>query len=197
MTDAAAKRLYLARHGETEWNVARRGQGRLDSPLTERGVRQAERLGEFAASKRIELVLSSPLGRAARTAGIAAAAAGAEIVLLEELAEIDHGRMSGLSSAEIALRMPGALLARSRDRFHWRYPDGESYASALPRARRAIETASASESGRVLLVSHEMIGRLLRMTLLGLAPDEALALSQPNDVVVEVSAGRATEHALG
>lgn len=63
-------RLYLTRHGETEWNVIHRMQGSKDSPLTELGVRQAESLKAVLDTVPIDAVYASPSPRAMRTAEI-------------------------------------------------------------------------------------------------------------------------------
>ncbi len=70
--------------------------------------------------------------------------------------------------------------------YHWVFPGGESYASALPRAQRALAAARAADGSHVLVVSHEMIGRLLRMEALRLGVAEAMALDQPHSLVVEL-----------
>ncbi len=67
--------LYLVRHGETTWNLNGRRQGYLDSPLTARGVRQAEVVGqrllrEFSKGETV-YIISSPLGRAMALSRIA------------------------------------------------------------------------------------------------------------------------------
>lgn len=60
--------VHLVRHGETEWNRDGRCQGASDIPLTEKGMQQAEALGQVFASKRLSRILSSPLRRAQETA---------------------------------------------------------------------------------------------------------------------------------
>ena len=67
------RRLYLARHGETDWNVQRRIQGNTDRPLNDKGLRQAEALSLFLASAPFDLIASSTLSRAKETAGAVAA----------------------------------------------------------------------------------------------------------------------------
>lgn len=62
--------LYLARHGETLWNKTQRLQGQLDSKLTELGKMQSLKIADTLATKNINLIISSPLGRAVETAGI-------------------------------------------------------------------------------------------------------------------------------
>ncbi|PWK46357.1 histidine phosphatase family protein, partial [Pleionea mediterranea] len=62
--------FYLARHGETEWNRIKRLQGRLDSPLTEQGIQQANDLAASMTNYSVDAVITSPLLRARRTAEI-------------------------------------------------------------------------------------------------------------------------------
>ena len=61
-------KIILARHGETEWNVAEIFRGRIDVELNETGLKQAELLAEYLRDIKIEAVYSSPLKRALRTA---------------------------------------------------------------------------------------------------------------------------------
>lgn len=178
--------VYLARHGQTEWNVEGRRQGRLDSPLTPHGLLQAQRNAAVVRREQIDAVFTSPLGRARRTAEILAEAL--ELRVLDDLAEVAHGGWSGLTSAEIDTGWPGQRAARTKDKYLFRFPGGESYADAELRAVRALESIAATGSRRPLLVSHEMIGRLLVKQLAGLGVEEALLRDQPSDVIYRVTA---------
>lgn len=184
--------VYLARHGETEWNRARRRQGQLDSPLTTAGVAQAAENASLLDGRGIDVVFASPLGRATRTASIIAGVLDRPVVVVSDLAEIDHGRFAGLTNDEIRSSCPGALEARANDRYEWRFPDGESYADADRRAGRALELIASRHPQRPLLVSHEMIGRMLLKQLAGLAPSAALATDQPHNVIYEIGPERAS-----
>ena len=62
-------KIYLVRHGETVWNVENRIQGRLDSPVTEVGIRQISALCRDLADKSITSIIASPLGRSVTAAG--------------------------------------------------------------------------------------------------------------------------------
>ncbi|TCC58822.1 histidine phosphatase family protein [Kribbella pittospori] len=177
--------VYLARHGQTEWNVEGRRQGRLDSPLTPHGLLQAQRNAALVRREQIDAVFTSPLGRARRTAEILAEAV--ELQVLDDLAEVAHGEWSGLTSAEIDSGWPGQRTAREKDKYSFRFPGGESYADAELRAVRALESIAATGSRRPLLVSHEMIGRLLVKQLAGLGIEEALRRDQPSDVVYRIT----------
>jgi probable phosphoglycerate mutase len=181
--------VLLARHGETEWNVVDRRQGRLDSPLTDRGRGHAESVATIADGRggnRPDGLFVSPLGRARATAEVSAERLDLPLRVIDDLAEIDHGEMSGLTSPEIERRWPGALAERSANKYNWRFPGGESYADAAARAETALNTIAATGSIRPLIVCHEMISRLLVQCLLGLAPADGLSRSLPQGTVVSV-----------
>ena len=178
--------VFLARHGETEWNRQRRRQGQLDSPLTSGGLAQARRLGIVVADLPVDGVFSSPLGRAATTAGLVATELGIAVTIVEDLAEIHHGEMAGLTTSEIDRRFPGEMRRRAYSKYEWRFPDGESYADADLRARAALSHIASHGARRPLVVSHEMIGRMLLRNLLQLDTADALTWNHPHDVIYRV-----------
>jgi broad specificity phosphatase PhoE len=182
--------IYLARHGQTEWNVTGRRQGRLDSPLTALGLQQAAQNAELLSDEGIDAVFASPLGRAGRTASIIGSTLGLAVTVLDELAEIDHGLWSGLTSVEIDAGWPGQRGLRERNKYGFRFPSGESYSDGDVRAARALAEVARTGVRRPLLVSHEMIGRML---LRQLGVPDALATRQPSDVVYRVQTGGTVE----
>lgn len=183
------ERVFLVRHGQTRWNLEHRLQGQLDSPLTDEGVRQAKSVGERLIDREITTVCASPLGRALRTAEIIADRIGAALVEVPELAEVDHGVMAGLTWDEIDSRFPNAREERAANRYGWAFPGGESYAQARARARCALSSCGWASVGVPVLVTHEMIGRMLRADLRGLDAATALSLRHPQDVVFEIDRG--------
>jgi broad specificity phosphatase PhoE len=176
-------RLYLARHGQTLWNLQRRRQGRLDSQLTPSGIRQAQNLAILAAGEGIDAIFASPLGRAATTALIVAEGLGQSVIALDELAEIDQGEFAGLTTEQIRATHPGALEARAKNQYRWRFPGGESYADGDVRAGLALACIDRTQAERALIISHEMISRMLLRRLLDLTPEDALTYELPHDVV--------------
>ena len=191
--------VFLARHGETEWNRAGRRQGRLDSPLTEDGRAQVGRLARRVAALPVDAVFSSPLGRAAATAAVYAAVLGLPVSFVDDLQEVDGGRWAGLTDEEVDGAYPGARQDRALDRYHWRYPGGESYADADRRASAALALISDAGPRRPLIVSHAMIGRMLLRNLLRMEVDQALQLDLRHGLIyrVEVPAGRLVEIRTG
>jgi broad specificity phosphatase PhoE len=180
------ERVYLVRHGETEWNREGRRQGQLDSPLTPEGEKHAVAMGRFVASLPVDAVLCSPLGRAHRTALIIADRIGHAVQVLPDLAEIHHGAFAGMTSQEIDSRYPGVLQQRESDKYNWPFPGGESYRHGAARAHSALEQALTHGFVYPLLVTHEMIGRLLLAALLELEPHAALARDLPHGYLYEV-----------
>ncbi|MFC0674037.1 histidine phosphatase family protein [Brachybacterium hainanense] len=178
--------LYLARHGQTAWNVQRRWQGQLDSPLTEQGRQAAMALARFVVEHSMDAVFSSPLTRAQSTATLAAEAVGVELRVLPDLAEVHHGDMAGLTAEEADCRFPGVRASREDDKYRWRFPGGESYADADERAARAVLEVQRSGARRPVIVSHEMIGRMLLRQVAELEPRETLRRTQPHHIVYRV-----------
>lgn len=192
------RRFLVVRHGETEWNRMGRRQGRLDSPLTENGWRHAETAAGLCAALGADSVFSSPLGRGRVTADVVGSRLSLPVVVVSDLAEIDHGAFAGLTNEEIVARHPGELARRAESKYTWSFPGGESYANADVRAGAALDAVVATGATSPVLVTHEMIGRMLLRTLLRLDPQDAFERSLPHGSVTEVwpSDARATTHTV-
>ncbi|MBP8532409.1 histidine phosphatase family protein [Streptomyces sp. MK37H] len=161
--------FVLVRHGETVWHAENRYAGRTDVPLTEHGHKQAAELGAWAAGRRLDAVLSSPLSRARLTAGPAAAALGLTPRVDERLYEVDFGRGEGLTRAEMRERFPAELGAFLADPVAHHLPGGEDPAAAAGRAIACLtDIAHEVPEGRVLVVAHSTLVRLVLCQLLGI-----------------------------
>jgi len=184
--------ILLVRHGETEWNLQRRNQGRFDSPLTERGVAQAEAIGRLvgtlpnAAAARI---VASPLGRARRTAEIIRThiQPAPDLHLDERLRELSLGSWDGLTYEEIAVRSPGIFDGESAPEWCFRSPDGESYEGFA--ARIGDWLREAADVPFVMAVTHGVVSRVLRGVYAGLPREIALTLSVSQDKIFRLSDG--------
>jgi broad specificity phosphatase PhoE len=153
--------LYLARHGETAWSLNGQHTGLTDLPLTERGERNARRLGERLAGLTFAKVFTSPLQRAARTCELAGFGAQAEVD--RDLVEWDYGKYEGLRTAEIQAKRPEWQLFRDG------CPGGESPEQVGARADRVVSRVSAIK-GDVLIFSSGHFLRMLAARWLGLEP---------------------------
>lgn len=152
----ALPRVYLVRHGETEWAKAGRHTGRTDVPLTAVGESAAVRLGERFRGTAVARVLSSPLARARRTAELAGFAPEFD----PDLMEWDYGDYEGLIGAEVRARRPGWLL------FDDGAPGGESITQVAARADRVVGRLRAL-TGTVLVFSHGHFLRVLAARWIG------------------------------
>jgi broad specificity phosphatase PhoE len=180
--------FYLTLHGETEWNRGRRFQGQLDSPLTGHGVEQALLMGvtlrELLGDAIGYTVISSPLGRARRTAEIICDALGIESRQIEtdtRLAEINLGSWAGMTRDEVVARWPSALDNAGRYDWYFRSPDGETLDHLTARVRQWL--ADIGRRDRIIAVSHGVTSRLLRGLYGRIEMSEALTLEVSRDVV--------------
>jgi phosphoserine phosphatase len=145
--------VYLARHGESDWNVERRWQGHTDRPLTDRGREQAERLAERLGDVELDAIYASDLRRAWETAEAVARPRGLEVVRVPELREVHVGSWSGLTRDECAQRFPDAFARWQAGGSGWE--DGESYEAMGERTVAAIlRLAAEHPDGAILVVSH-------------------------------------------
>lgn len=150
--------LILLRHGESESNAAGLLVGRHDSPLTARGVVQAEAAARQLLRERHDLseaeVVSSPLRRARDTAAVTARGLGlseAAVRVDERLVELDYGTFDGLSPSAVDEEHWAAW----RQDPHYRPPGGEALAELQARVVEwCEEVAEKAERGLVLAVSH-------------------------------------------
>jgi uncharacterized phosphatase len=94
-------KIYLIRHGETDWNLQGRFQGREDIPLNETGIKQAQRCGEAFRGETFQAIITSPLIRAKKTAQIIAECVDIESVIIEkDIIERDFSKVSGMTPKE-------------------------------------------------------------------------------------------------
>ena len=167
-------KLYFVRHGETEWNVKKKIQGKTDIPLNENGIRQAKELANELAQESLEVkhVYHSPQSRAAETARIAAEALHAECIPMEELVEMNLGEWEGSNWRVIEKENSIAYQEWKKDRRYVRTPGGESYNDVVERTLKGMQQIIKKESKDVLIVSHSAVIMALRCYVAGLPFEE-------------------------
>jgi len=187
--------IYLALHGETEWNQVRRFQGRLDSPVTSIGIDQSMRMGEtlrqLINGQIGWIVMSSPLQRARTTAQIICNSLSIDPEFIEvdtRLAEIDIGSWSGLTREEIDTRWPCILDAYSRYDWYFRSPDGESLDDLSERMENWLEDMT--EHHQLIVVCHGIASRILRGLYARLPKTTALALEVSRNTIWRLALGQ-------
>jgi len=157
-------KIYLARHGETEWTITGQHTGLTDIPLTERGERNARSLAGRLQGLTFAQVLTSPLRRARRTCELAGFGAAARAD--PDLVEWNYGAYEGRLTADIDKERPGWNLFRDG------CPGGETAAEVGHRVDRVIGRLRAV-NGDVLVFGHSHCLRVLAARWLGLPPEAA------------------------
>ena len=158
---AEQHRVWLVRHGETEWSKSGQHTGRTDIPLTPEGMRQGQALGRHLAARQFALVLTSPLARARETCRLAGFAQSAEVS--DDLLEWNYGIYEGRTTAAVRAEQPGWSIWTTT------IPQGETMEQVGERVRRVIARAAAAP-GDVALFAHAHILRILAACWVGLPP---------------------------
>jgi broad specificity phosphatase PhoE len=187
--------MFLALHGQTEWNRDGRVQGSLDSPLTEHGRRQAVTAARILGGQNLvpgtfEMVCS-PLGRTYETARIIAAELGFDVSAIRNearLKEISLGRWEGHTRAEVEARWPDRMAGSTRYDWFFRSPDGETYDDVAGRLSEWLEANAHRD--RLIVVTHGIASRVLRGLYGGLAMEDALQLEVARDAVFRLTDGQ-------
>jgi 2,3-bisphosphoglycerate-dependent phosphoglycerate mutase len=171
----ATNTLYLVRHGENLANITREfSYKKVDYPLTDRGVRQAEQTASYFAAlnarQPIDAIVTSPLKRAIQTAEIIGGATGHSTAVIEELREINCGEFDGVLPTDEMWAHHDRILASWRNGDHdVRFPGGEDFHVLRARARSALAQAVANRRGQqVIVVAH---GGIIGAALADICPD--------------------------
>ncbi len=151
-------RVYVARHGETTWNLAGRYQGRLESELSPLGVRQALALADAVQRAAVGRIVSSPLRRCTATAQPAADSLGLRVETDQGLIEIAHGTWEGRLRGEIAANDPERYRAWRGDPAHVQFEHGENLTQVCDRWRGFA--ASFAPAAPALVVTHDAVVRV-------------------------------------
>lgn len=162
-------RVYVARHGETTWNLAGRYQGRRESELTELGTAQALALAAAMDAARARRVVSSPMLRCTTTAQPSADRLGVRVETDDRLTEIAHGTWEGRLRDEIAANDPARYRAWRNDPAHVQFENGETIAQVLERWRDFA--ASFRPDVPALVVTHDAVVRVALLDATGRALD--------------------------
>jgi broad specificity phosphatase PhoE len=160
--------LILARHGETVWNVEKIYRGRADVNLDEVGIKQADLLGKYLSSWKLEAIYSSPVKRATDTANIIARYQKIGVQIAEGLVDFDYGEWQSLPEKEVKKLYPALLNEWHNNPHKVRMPAGESLEDVRNRAIEVVNDVLSKYQGSVVLVSHRVVNKVLICSLLGL-----------------------------
>lgn len=166
-------KLYLIRHGQTDWNVAGKIQGSTDIPLNETGKRQAACLAKGMEKRPVSRVFTSTLSRAYETARAIGDSQNVPVYGLFELQEVNYGYWEGLTMEEIEQRYPKELQQWYLSPVEVAPPGGETQTQVYERCKAAINRILEQGDGDVAVVSHgATVVFLLEYMLDGTGRDE-------------------------
>lgn len=160
--------IILARHGETEWNVAEVFRGQIDIDLNETGVKQAELLSGYLSTSAIAAVYSSPLKRALKTAEIIAQPHKTKVDVEPDLIDFNFGKWQGLSHQEVKEKYRDLYATWITHPEQVRMPDGEALEDVSKRVIRVRNKVIENHRGTVVIVGHRVVNKVMICTLLGL-----------------------------
>ncbi len=163
-------RFIVVRHGETEWNVAGRVQGQLDSALTPSGRAQAVAIARRVATEPFDLIVSSDLGRAMDTARCIAAHRAIPVIPDARIRERHFGVGQGHTYEELDLKWPNVFTRGGRTDPDIVVPDGETRRQFQERVCGAFEALAREHDGRrIVVVCHGGVLAALYRIINGIA----------------------------
>ncbi|MCI8614103.1 histidine phosphatase family protein [Parablautia intestinalis] len=152
-------KIYLARHGETDWNIENRIQGQVDTELNEKGRQQAEELARKIAEGEYQIgsIYTSAKKRALETAWIAGNKLGMVPKVQQGLEEISFGKWEGYRWKQVRELFPEEYQVWRNNRRYQVPPEGESYQQLLDRLLPALSDIAKKEKVNALVVTHSAV----------------------------------------
>jgi len=174
--------IYIARHGETTWNVEGKIQGRSDPDLSPKGYAQSLGLLEQLKERPLSAIYTSTLKRSVVTAQPIANHLGLPIKKQPELDEIAFGILEGKLLFKFDEELKSEWERFKDHRFTYHIPGGENYTDVSSRIKPFMENTLRNHEGQeVLIVGHRVVNRLLIGMLLESPLEKVLEIEQTND----------------
>ncbi|MDY6029417.1 MAG: histidine phosphatase family protein [Acidaminococcaceae bacterium] len=177
-------RIILARHGETTWNIEGRYQGQEDTPLSPKGIEQAEMLAEGLRHIHLDVCISSPLQRSCETCRRCAELHNLDVQTDSRLLEINHGAWEGVLAQEIAANYPEEFKMWHTAPHLLQMPQGESLNDVAERTCAAFADYAENYVGKtVLVVAHDAVNKAVICRLLGMSLEHFWHIKQDNTCI--------------
>lgn len=160
------KKIFLVRHGESEWNILKKVQGQKNIPLTKNGIYQAHLIGNRLKNEKIDIIYSSHLNRAKDTANIIGKTINTNIITKKELQEINFGVWEGMSQEDINKNYNKDLILWRKEPEKLKIGEIETLENLQIRSMRCINNIIKNDSSEnIVVVSHSAT---LKTIILGL-----------------------------
>jgi len=177
-------RVYLIRHGTTEWNREEIFRGRADCGLDETGRAEARALAAYLQEVRIDKIYSSPLSRAMDTAQVIAAGRGLQVIPEPAFIDLDFGEWQGLPLKEVKEKYSDLYRSWRERPQEVHFPGGESLGQVRRRAWEGLLRAVEENPEKtILVVSHRVITKVLICAALGLDDSHFWQIKQDTTAV--------------
>lgn len=147
-------KIYLIRHGQTDWNIEGKIQGRQDISLNQTGRKQAEDLAAGMDTRPVTQIFSSIQKRARETALVLGQRQNVDVRIVSGLEEVDFGQWEGLTWSEIQTQYPREYERWSLNPVEAAPPGGESQLAVWKRCADAVKLILSEAEGDIAIVSH-------------------------------------------
>jgi probable phosphoglycerate mutase len=181
-------KLYFIRHGQTDWNKARKIQGSCDIELNADGRKQAEVLCRKLKEENtpITRIYTSIQKRAHQTAVILSQATNLELITIDGLQEVNLGLWEGLSWTEVRDQYPSEYNAWYHNRRYDKSHNGESYQEVVDRAMKTIQTIIKENSNDIAIVTHNAVIMCLQCYLTNTPFEEMKSFKSTNTAITKI-----------
>lgn len=171
--------LFVARHGQTQWNLEDKVCGSTDLPLTELGLDQARQLSEYVRKTHPDVIIASTMLRARQTAQASAENCGLEILTDARIVEQDFGTFEGVHRKDPQFQI-------NRRNFPYKFPQGESLLQVVHRVYDFLDELRENYAGKtVLVVCHGSVSRVIRTYFVDMTTEEFFHYLPDNAELVE------------
>lgn len=181
-------KLFLIRHGQTDWNIKGKIQGSCNIKLNHTGIKQAEELSNKVLENKYKFskIYSSPQRRSVKTAEILSKVTNIEYISMEGLEEINLGEWEGLSWEEVKEKYPTEYDEWYINRRYTKPPKGESYQDMVERVLKAIYKIISENCDDVAIVTHSAVIMCLQCCLTNTTFDEMTKFKTDNTSITEI-----------
>ncbi len=179
-------RIYLVRHGETEWNRIQRFQGRINLPLNKKGKKQAKALALALRNIPLKAIYTSPLIRALETSYFIKDFHPSTPIFEEKgLIEMDLGEFDGMKVQDWVEQYPDFRKAWNENPATFKMPGGESLKEVQIRAKETLEriTSIYPSDTTILLSSHNFVNLTILCDILKIPLNRFRELRQENATI--------------
>lgn len=182
-------KIYIARHGQTDWNLQRRIQGQQNPKLNALGKSVAIDMAKYLMrhTQNINLIYTSALDRAVETATIIAQQFKTRYFQRKDFNEMCFGELEGRLESDISSELKEYL----DNKANYQFPGGESYDQVSVRVKKlAKRILLESQKCNVLIVGHQAVGRTILGSLLDFPKEIFVNIDQPHHLIFEITERR-------